>query len=178
LSSVEACSQKRTWQVMPRFITFSTAGTRSRSPDTSVTSSLPGVIRSYEQPVLPLSVATAHRTRASHVARRTMHPCRSHYPGGPRRVRVSVASAADTSLPRNSGGSASTSSLSRPAQDSLALRPVRLLISQMETLSPQLRRRGRPRRRAGSYRVEPTITRVDLSSTGPPRLRGALNSPG
>jgi hypothetical protein len=33
-------------------------------------------------------------------------------------------------------------------------------------------------RRAGSYRVEPTITRVDLSSTGPPRPRGAPNTGG
>ena len=33
-------------------------------------------------------------------------------------------------------------------------------------------------RRAGSYRVEPTTTRVDLSSTGPPRPRGAPNTPG
>jgi hypothetical protein len=33
-------------------------------------------------------------------------------------------------------------------------------------------------RRTGSYRVEPTITRVDLSSTGPPRPRGAPNTAG
>ncbi len=33
-------------------------------------------------------------------------------------------------------------------------------------------------RRAGSYRVEPTPTRVDLSSTGPPRPRGAPNTAG
>ncbi len=33
-------------------------------------------------------------------------------------------------------------------------------------------------RRAGSYRVEPTPTRVDLSATGPPRPRGAPHTPG
>jgi hypothetical protein len=47
-------------------------------------------------------------------------------------------------LPRNSGGSASTSSLSRPAQDSFALRPACLLISPRETLSLQLHRRALP----------------------------------
>ena len=126
------------------------------------------------QPLLPSSVATAHRAWASHVAQRTMRPCRSHYPGGLRCVHVSVASAADASLPRYSGESASTSSLSRPAQDSLALRPARLLISPNGRHCP----RSFGCRRAGSYRVEPTTTRVELPSTGPPRLRGALNNAG
>jgi hypothetical protein len=59
------------------------------------------------------------------------------------------------------GGSASTSSLSRlsrPAQDSLALRPARLLISPNGRRC--LRRFGY--RRAGSCQVVPTTTWVDL----------------
>jgi hypothetical protein len=126
------------------------------------------------QPMLPSSVATARRTWASHVAQRTMRPCRSPYPGGLRRVRLSIASAADASLPRYSDGSASTSSLSRPAQDSLALRPVRLLISPVGRHCP----RSFGSRPAGSYRVEPTLTRVAFPSTRPPRLRAALNNAG
>jgi hypothetical protein len=109
---------------------------------------------------MALSGATAPRAWASHVALRTIPPCRSPYPGGLRRVRVSVASAADRSLPRLSGGSASTVRLSRPAQDSRVLRPGRLRASQKEALSPRLRRRRCLSRRLGSYRVEPTTTRV------------------
>ncbi len=58
---------------------------------------------------------------------------------------MSVTFPSRNGLPRNSGGSASTSSLSRPAQDSLALRPACLLISPRETLSLQLHHRGLPR---------------------------------
>src|SRR6202451_1948451 len=61
--------------------------------------------------------------------------CRAHYPGGPYQVLVGCRVARSRarflpcpySLPRISGGSASTSSLSRPARTSHALRPARLL---------------------------------------------------
>jgi hypothetical protein len=43
-------------------------------------------------------------------------------------VRLSVASLLHLGLPRNSGGSASMTSLSRPAQASLKLRPAGLLV--------------------------------------------------
>src|SRR5438094_9904285 len=80
-------------------------------------------------PRAALRSATPRRAWASHVARRTLRPCCSPYPGGLHRLRVSVASATDASLPRLSGGSASTAPLSRPAQDLLALQPARLLTS-------------------------------------------------
>src|ERR1700730_4654179 len=51
--------------------------------------------------------------------------CRAHYPGGPNRC-VSVLPC-PRGPPRLTGGSASTTSLSRPTQASLALRPARLL---------------------------------------------------
>src|SRR3954464_6281967 len=57
----------------------------------------------------------------------TLPACRAHYPDGPKRVRLSVASPFHSGLPRISGGSASMTSLSRPAQASLALRPAGLL---------------------------------------------------
>ena len=48
-------------------------------------------------------------------------------PGRIERVRVSIASRAHRSLPQMAGGSTSALSLSRPAQASLALRPVESL---------------------------------------------------
>lgn len=67
--------------------------------------------------------------------------------------------------------------LSRPAQDSLALRPAGLLASPSETLSPELRQARLPQaRRPGGYRGEPTIPRAELSSAGTLRPRGALNA--
>jgi hypothetical protein len=52
------------------------------------------------------------------------------------------------SLPRQSGGSASMTSLSRPAQDSLALRPARLQTRHSRAFSPRLRHGRLPRRTA------------------------------
>ncbi len=52
------------------------------------------------------------------------------------------------SLPQQPGGSASMTSLSRPAQDSLALRPVRLQAHHPCALSPRLRHGRLPHRTA------------------------------
>jgi hypothetical protein len=99
--------------------------------------------------------------------------CRSHYPGGPRRVRVSVTSPSRGGLPLSAGRSASTTILSGPAQDSLALRPADLL----EGLSPPLSRGFAAANcfaaSLGSYGVEPTTSPAELSSAGHQRLRGA-----
>ena len=65
------------------------------------------------------------------------HPspsCRAHYPGGPnRRMRRSLPGS--RGLPRLSGGSASATSLSRPAQAYCALGPNGLLARPCRTLS-------------------------------------------
>jgi hypothetical protein len=61
------------------------------------------------------------------IARLTLPTCRAHYPDGPERVRLSVATPSHLGLPRYSGGSASMTSLSRPAQASLTFRPAGLL---------------------------------------------------
>src|SRR4030095_10783667 len=47
-------------------------------------------------PMTTLRVATSLRAWTSHVAQRTVRPCYSPYPGGPHRLRASVASTTDT----------------------------------------------------------------------------------
>ena len=61
-------------------------------------------------------------------------------------------------LPRFSGGSASTSSLSRPAQASHALRPARLLTHLSWALSRGSALTGFPARTLASYQVQPTTS--------------------
>src|SRR3954467_543298 len=59
-------------------------------------------------------------------------------------------------LRRLTGGSASTTSLSRPAQASLALRPARSLARPMADFVPRLQRAGCPTGPLGSFHVSPT----------------------
>src|SRR5271157_5933947 len=61
-------------------------------------------------------------------------------------------------LPRFSGGSASTSSLSRPAQALLALRPAGLLTHLSWALSRGFALAGFPARTLASYQVQPTTS--------------------
>src|SRR5829696_8334932 len=112
------------------------------------------------------------------ITRITLPACRAHYPDGPEQVRLSVASPLRSGLPRFSGGSASMTSLSRPAQASLALRPAGSL---NRPRRPSLRGfdpDGCPSKPLVSYQVLPTTSWVDPSSTGEPRRRGALRNPG
>ena len=74
-----------------------------------------------------VEAATLARDGSPPITRLTLPTCRAHYPDGPERVRLSVATPSHLGLPRYSGGSASMTSLSRPAQASLTLRPVGLL---------------------------------------------------
>jgi hypothetical protein len=60
------------------------------------------------------------------ITRITVPACRAHYPGGSKGCTCRLLPH-PYCLPRFAGGSASASLLSRPAQDSLALRPVGLL---------------------------------------------------
>src|SRR5580698_11136075 len=62
------------------------------------------------------------------------------------------------SLPRSSDGSASTTSLSRPAQASHALRPARLLTHLSWALSRGSVLAGFPARPLASYQVQPTTS--------------------
>src|ERR1700686_1654206 len=76
-------------------------------------------------------------------------------------------------LPRLTGGSASTTSLSRPAQASLALRPARSQPAQGGLLSRGFDSVSYPTKPLGSYHVLPTTTCVDPPSTGDLRRWGA-----
>src|SRR5260370_41821648 len=68
----------------------------------------------------------------------TFLACRAHYPGGSNRCACRFLPC-PCCLPRSTGGSASPTSLSRPSQASLTLRPARLLARLKRTFVPRLR---------------------------------------
>jgi hypothetical protein len=69
-------------------------------------------------------------------------------------------------------------SLSRPTQALLALRPAGLLNRPRRPLSRGFDPAGCPTEPLVSYEVLPTTSWVDPSSTGEPRRWGALRNPG
>ena len=98
---------------------------------------------------------------------RTIPTCRSPYPGGPWRLHVSVLrhhAAAFLPLARSQRPRLA---LSRPAQDSLALRPTGLLGAPCAPyVSEASARAVAHSRRPDSYRAVPTRARVGLAPTG------------
>jgi hypothetical protein len=112
------------------------------------------------------------------ITRSTFPTCRAQYPGGPKQVHVSVASPLHSGLPHFSGGSASTTSLSRPAQASHALRPAGLLNRPRRPLSRGFDPADYPTKPLVSYQVLPTTSWVGPSSTGVSRRWGALRNRG
>ncbi len=76
-------------------------------------------------------------------------------------------------LPLISGGSASATSLSRPAQASLELRPVGSLNRPRRPLSQGFDPSGYPDQPPASYQIKPTTVWVVPSSTSDTRLLGA-----
>jgi hypothetical protein len=75
------------------------------------------------------------------------------------------------------GGSASATALSRPAQALLALRPIGSLDRLYAAFVTRLRRRQLPDNAARQLPVSSTILRVEPSSTGDTRPRGAPRRP-
>jgi hypothetical protein len=147
---------------------------------------LPDIKRSYDPVRLPpapppcgdVEAATLVPNGHPPITRLTLPACRAHYPDGPKQVHLSVASLFHPGLPRFSGGSASMTSLSGPAQASLALRPVGLLNRPRRPLSRGFDPASYPTEPLVSYQVLPTTSWVDPSSTGEPRRWGALRNPG
>src|SRR3954470_24555437 len=84
------------------------------------------------------------------MTRPTLPTCRAHYPDGPDRCACRLLPRL-RGLPRNSGGSASATSLARPAQASLTLRPVGLLNRPRRPLSRGFSPAGCPAEPLVSY---------------------------
>ena len=106
------------------------------------------------------------------ITRTTLPTCRAHYPGGSNGCRCRLLPHSH-GLPRYSGGSASASSLSRPAQTSLTLR----WIAQPPKVAfvTRLRPDRLPDQAARQLPKQSTTLRVKSSSTSGSRLRGALH---
>ena len=125
-----------------------------------------------------VEAATLAHDGSPPITRLTLPTCRAHYPDGPERVHLLVATPSHAGLPRNSGGSASMTSLSRPAQASHTLRPAGLLNRPRRPLSRGFDQADYSTKPLVSYQALPTTAWVDPSSTGVPRRWGALNYPG
>ena len=110
------------------------------------------------------------------ITRTTFPTCRAHYPGGSSGCACRLLPRS-RGLPQMAGGSASALSLSRPAQASHALRPAGSLSRPGATFVTRLRHLQLPARAARQLPDQSTTLRVDSSSTGNPRLRGALPNP-
>src|SRR5215217_2219485 len=106
----------------------------------------------------------------------TFPTCRAHYPGGSSGCACRLLPRS-RGLPQMAGGSASALSLSRPAQASLALRPVGSLSRPKTTFVTRLQLCQLPCRAARQLPDQSTTLRVDSSSTDDSRLRGALPGP-
>jgi hypothetical protein len=129
-------------------------------------------------PIRDVEAATLAQDGSPPITRFAFSTCRAHYPDGPERVHLSVASPFHAGLPRYSGGSTSMTSLSRPAQASLTLRPAELLNRPRRPLSRGFGPCGYPSKPLVSYQGLPTIPWVEPPSTGEPRRWGALNKTG
>src|SRR6202790_1667815 len=123
-------------------------------------------------PTQPLTRSLAGAT----LTRTTFPTCRAHYPGGSSGCACRLLPRS-YSLPQMAGGSASALSLSRPAQASLTLRPAGLLNRLKAAFVTRLQPSRLPDRTARQLPDQSTTLWVDSSSTGDPRLRGALPIP-
>jgi len=81
-----------------------------------------------------VEAATLTQDGSPPITRTTFPTCRAHYPGGSSGCACRLLPRS-CSLPQMAGGSASALSLSRPAQASLALRPIGLLSRPRRPLS-------------------------------------------
>ena len=102
-------------------------------------------------PVRNVEAATLVPTGSPPITRATIPTCRAQYPGGPNGCMCRLLPHPH-GLPRYSGGSASATSLSRPAQTSLTLRPAGLLNRPRRPLSRGFDKAGYPTVPLVSYR--------------------------
>ena len=90
-----------------------------------------------------------------------------------KRVLVSIASPAHAAFPKWQEGSASALSLSRPAQASLRLWPIRIAQPPKATFVARLQPSQLPNQAARQLPDQSTTIRVEPASTDDSRLRGA-----
>ena len=170
-----------------------TAGRRGRRPRLHLTRR--GLLRASSLELRPGKASgkfiqqesdlTANHPSLPSCRKSSLTPSRARPPGLPRYhssnvpcpLHMSVASPSRAAFPV-SGGSASATSLSRPAQASLELRPVGSLNRPRRPLSQGFDPSGYPDKPPASYQIKPTTVWVDPSSTSDTRLLGALRSAG
>ena len=111
------------------------------------------------------------------ITQNALRTCCSHYPDGPNRCAYRLLPG-PCCLPRYDVGSASAISLSGPAQDSLALRPARLLPHLSVRFVTRLRHVQLPKHIARQLPALPTTGWVGSSPTGVLRRWGAHHSRG
>jgi hypothetical protein len=111
-----------------------------------------------------VEAATLARDGSPPITRTTFPTCRAHYPGGSSGCTCRLLPRS-RGLPQMAGGSASTLSLSRPAQASLTLRPVGLLSRLKRPLSRGSSPAGYPTEPLVSYQIN-----RQLSGWNPPPL--------
>ena len=105
--------------------------------------------------------ATLARDGSPPITRTTFPTCRAHYPGGSSGCACRLLPRSH-GLPQMAGGSASALSLSRPAQASLTLRPVRLLSRLKRPLSRGSNPSGYPAEPLVSFQINRQLSGWNL----------------
>jgi len=133
-----------------------------------------GPVRPPHRPATKLAVeaATLVKRGSPPLARSPVSTCCSHYPGGPIQCTRRLLPR-PCCLPLNLGGSASTTSLSRPAQALLTLRPVDLLDRPRRPSSQGFDPASYPTKPPASYRANRPLPGWDFHPQGDRTLRGA-----
>jgi hypothetical protein len=128
--------------------------------------------RAGHHPIDDVEGATFTTPGSPAITQLTFLTCCAHYPGGSDRCTCRCLPC-PCCLPRLSGGSASTTLLSRPSQASLTLRPVRLLARLKADVCPEAPTQPvtRPSRSVATMLIDNYIG--GTSPTGELRLCGA-----
>ena len=108
-----------------------------------------------------VEAATLARDGSPPITRTTFPTCRAHYPGGSSGCACRLLPRSH-GLPQMAGGSASALSLSRPAQASLTLRPVRLLSRLKRPLSRGSSPSGYPAEPLVSFQINRQLSGWNL----------------
>src|SRR5712664_4922943 len=140
--------------------------TRSQGPFLSQHYPASTVIRPRPTPAMAaagrdVEAATLTRDGSPPITRTTFPTCHAHYPGGSSGCACRLLPRS-RGLPQMAGGSASTLSLSRPAQASLTLRPVGLLSRLKRPLSRGSSPSGYPAEPLVSYQINRQLSGWNL----------------